>query len=694
MIIRDYIYMGEEGFHARPVTEFTRVAREFESRFTIRFDDEDFDGKSPFSIMSACIEGGNRFTLEIDGPDEQQADETLRVVMMDPSLSERLMDAPDSPATPEAVAGRPKDFPSAVPELCRPVGSKAPRSTEPGPPDACGAAASPGIAIGTAYVYNPARIDGVPAVCENPEAEKRAFEKAFERVRHALEDEQARAERTHAEILDAHIELLKDESLKKRVLERIAERRQTAAYALYTALSDMEIQFQSFKSERIRERFADIKDICMRIYAELTGVHAGLDVRTPHTVVVAEDLLPSDTLKLDKSLIAGFITELGARNSHSAILARAGGFPAVVGAGQNIRSIRSGDTVILDGDTGAIFVNPDPDTLRAYEQRIEARQAKKDMLRQYTHVPTRTADGIDIELSANLFAGGEIFEALQNGAEGVGLFRTEFLYMNRAVPPDLNEQCSIYKEVLKNAGGRPVTIRTLDAGGDKPLACLDMKAEANPFLGNRAIRYCLSHPDILRTQLKALLIASASGTLRIMFPMITLYDELQKVRAILEEEKHALLRAGTTLGEYQVGIMIETPSAALVSGDLAELCDFFSIGSNDLIQYVMAADRLNPELQLYCSHYHPSVLRAIYAVVQSALEKGVWVGVCGESAGDLLVAPLYVAMGITELSMAAQGIAECRMRLNALDAAGLKARIPEILSLKTAAEIKQALLSF
>lgn len=669
MIKQQYRFSGEEGFHARPVTEFVQVAKQFSSNIEIEFNGETYDGKSSISIMCGCIEDGSVFSLIIDGADELQAHLAIR---------EKMLHSPEAyfaeVAADEQTSGGGKQT------------SAASKSQVQG----C-IAVSGGAAIGKAQLY---RRDNVSAIetAEDAGAELQKLEAAIsslaKRLRESLD---GIANEDSLGIIKAHAEILKDATLIDLVKEKIKKDKLGCVSAIALASEEMQKRFGALNNERMRERAADIKDVLKQLASEITGVRDTLEVKEKDTIIIADELLPSDTIHLDPEMTAGFITEKGGRNCHSAIVARGLGIPALSNVKDALAAIPDGATVIVDGDEGVYYVSPSAELLGKYREKVQFNLRQQQENEKYKSLSTQTVDGKKIELAANIFDSAEMVAAAEAGAEGVGLFRTEFLYMNRKQPPTLEEQFACYKKTLIDAKGLPVTIRTLDAGGDKPTPCLNMPKEDNPFLGVRAIRFCLRNPDIFRTQLRALLMASAYGNLRIMFPMIAMHEELIRVLKILDEEKQSLVAEGLALGNYQTGIMIETPAAAVMSEDLAPLVDFFSIGTNDLTQYVMAADRGSGELSDFQSPYQPAVLRLINYVIKSASKHNVWVGICGESGGDPLLAPLFIGMGIAELSMTAKKIPALRRIINGLNYAALADNVDSLLNSHTAAELNERL---
>ncbi len=415
--------------------------------------------------------------------------------------------------------------------------------------------------------------------------------------------------------------------------------------------------FESIDDAYLRERAADIKDVSKRMIANLAGQTVGLEIEKENTIVVAHDLTPSDTAQLDKTKVKGFITNIGGRTSHSAIMARTLEIPAVVGLGDITTSVKNDDLIIVDGIEGLVIINPDEATVAEYKTKIEAFEAEKEELKKLLDVKVVTKDGKHIEVCGNIGKPKDADQVLENGGDGVGLFRTEFLYMDRDSAPTEEEQYEAYKYVLEAMKNKKVVIRTLDIGGDKTLPYLPLPEEMNPFLGYRAIRLCLDRKDIFKVQIRALLRASVYGKLAVMFPMISGLEEFQAAKEFVEECRAELHAEGiATSDSIQWGIMVEIPAAAVYADELAKHVDFFSIGTNDLIQYTLAADRMSEKVSYLYNPMHPAVLRLIKMTIDGAHKHGKWVGMCGEMAGDERAIPTLVEYGLDEFSMSATSI--------------------------------------
>ncbi|TJY42251.1 phosphoenolpyruvate--protein phosphotransferase [Cohnella pontilimi] len=530
-----------------------------------------------------------------------------------------------------------------------------------------GIGASPGLAIASAFVLKPEE-EYVPADNQvmDREAEAERFRVAVSRAQEDLErirkstEEKLGAEK--AEIFEGHLLILEDPDLIDAVIEKVQENGQNAEFALYETAQTFIEMLQQMDDELLRERAVDIKDVSGRVMRHLRGVESSdLSAMPDECVLIAEDLTPSDTAQLDLGKVRGFVTEIGSRTSHSAIMARSLDVPAIVGAGAGLRGVATGTPVVMDAVEGILLVEPTDEELALYAERKAAYDQRKAELALWVGRPSASSDGHRVELAANIGKLEDVQKALDNGAEGIGLFRTEFLYMGRNELPTEEEQFNSYKYVLEKMNGKPVVIRTLDIGGDKELPYLDLPREANPFLGQRALRLCLDRPDLFRTQLRALLRASRYGNLKIMFPMIAVLSELREAKRILDEEKQKLMAEGVEVSNsIEVGMMIEVPAAAVSADLFAKEVDFFSIGTNDLIQYTMAADRMNETVSYLYQPTNPAILRLIRMVIQAGRREGKWVGMCGEMAGDHTAIPILLGLGLHEFSMSAGSILPAR----------------------------------
>lgn len=525
-----------------------------------------------------------------------------------------------------------------------------------------GIAASKGYAIGTVFIQEHEEIIISDAKVSDITAEKEKLSKALAQSKEQLE---AIKEKTaneigehEAQVFEAHLMLLDDVEFTGQMEMTIENDQLNAMKAVQNVTDTFVMIFDSMDDPYMRERAADIKDVSKRIIANLAGKGGnGMENVGANTVVVAHDLTPSDTAQLDRSKVIGFLTNIGGRTSHSAIMARTLEIPAVVGLGDITTSVKNGDTVIVDGIEGVAIINPDEATINEYKARLDKFKAEQEELKKLIDVKTTTKSGRRIEVCGNIGKPEDIDQVLANGGDGVGLFRTEFLYMDRDEAPTEDEQFEAYKYVLEKADGKQVVIRTLDIGGDKTLPYLPLPEEMNPFLGYRAIRLCLDRKDIFRVQIRALLRASVYGNLAVMFPMISGLEEFQQAKAFVEECKAELKAEGIAYSDsIQWGIMVEIPAAAVYADELAKHVDFFSIGTNDLIQYTLAADRMSEKVSYLYNPMHPAVLRLIKMTIDGAHKHGKWVGMCGEMAGDERAIPTLVEYGLDEFSMSATSI--------------------------------------
>ena len=543
-----------------------------------------------------------------------------------------------------------------------------------------GIAASDGIAIAKVYTLTEPDLSFSKVSVEDTENEISRLEKALEVSTKEIELIKETALKNlgeeEAQVFEAHLMVLSDPELVGQVKDAITSQKVNAEHAL-KEVSDMFISIFAGMEDNpyMQERAADIRDVSKRILANLLGVK----IPSPATikdevVVVAGDLNPSDTAQLNRKYVKAFVTDIGGRTSHSAIMARSLEIPAIVGTKEITSLAKDGDLIIIDGLSGDVFLNPSEDVVAEYRAKAEAFAAQQAEWEKLKDADTFTKDGHQVELAANIGTPKDLEGVIHNGAEGVGLYRTEFLYMDSHDMPTEEDQFEAYKAVLEGMNGKPVVVRTMDIGGDKELPYLPLPHEMNPFLGYRAIRISLNEPEMFRTQLRALLRASVYGKLRIMFPMIATLNDFRGAKALLEEEKAKLVAEGVAVSDdIQVGIMIEIPAAAVLAHQFAKEVDFFSIGTNDLIQYTMAADRMNERVSYLYQPYNPSILTLIKHVIDSAHKEGKWAGMCGEMAGDQTAVPLLVGLGLDEFSMSASSVLKTRSLISKLTLEEMKA---------------------
>lgn len=516
----------------------------------------------------------------------------------------------------------------------------------------------------------------------------------IENIRHQAEESLMK----EAEVFDAHMLMLFDPEILHQVKENIVLEHLNAEAAFLDISDNYIVQLTSLeKSNYMRERAVDIKDVRNRVLANLLDISLpDLAVIDEEVILIADELTPSITVQLNKAYVKAFITETGGPSSHAAIMAHTLKIPAIVGAKDVLTEVKDGDWLAFDGVKGLAWVNPTPTELTTFNLASEAFVQKENEWKKHKDVPSFTADGKKITIAGNIAHPEESNVVRENGGEGVGLYRTEFLYMDAKGLPSEEEQFAAYQDVLVKQGNDNVTIRTMDIGGDKKAAGLNLPVEMNPFLGYRAIRISLKQDNIFRTQLRALLRASVYGNLQIMFPMIATLEEFRVAKAIFIEEKHKLLAEGIAVADnIPLGMMIETPAAAVLADQFAKEVDFFSIGSNDLIQYTMAADRLNETVAYLYQPYHPAILRLIQAVIDAAHKESKWVGMCGEMAADPLAIPLLVGMGLDEFSMSASSILKTRALISKLDPANLQDLVDKALhTATTSTEVKSLVLAW
>jgi multiphosphoryl transfer protein len=657
------------GLHARPAARFVQTVGGFDADVTVMnvtTGRGPASGRSLNAIATLGVRQGHEIAVAASGA---QATDVLAALE---ALAERDFD--------EELAAQPPPTP-------------APTRPQAGPPGALvGLPAAPGMALGAARHFRaPApEIPAEPAA--DPEAEWEALDQALERVRaeiRATRDSVAdRAGEYSAAIFDAHLLFLDDDALLEPARRAIFEEGRNAAQAWHGAAEAVAAEYRGLDDDYLEARAEDLAGVARQVVAELVGGEAPAAAVVEPGIVIAGDLTPADTAALDRELVSGIATAYGGPTSHSAILARSLGIPAAVGLGEGLLAVPEGAPLALDGDAGAVFVDPAPEVVREYERRIAEREEAARRAVATAQRPAQTRDGRRIEVVANVGSPADVDAAVANGAEGVGLLRTEFLFLERDSLPTEDEQYAAYADMAERLQGRPLILRTLDVGADKPLPYLPRRAEANPFLGVRGIRLGLAQPELLETQLRAAMRAAAGHQLKVMFPMVTTLAEYREAMSVLARAREQLGEAGETSGRMEVGVMVEVPAAALAAEAFAPEVDFFSIGTNDLVQYTMAAERGNDAVAGLADGLHPSVLRLIRTVTEAAEAHGKWVGVCGELAADPAAVPLLVGLGVSELSVNAPAIPATKEAVRRVDAEAARAFATDAQRLSSAEDVR------
>lgn len=541
-----------------------------------------------------------------------------------------------------------------------------------------GIGVSAGIRIGKTFVYatkaeHTQQLSTLPDAIIDPNALKQelerlqyAKEKSHEELSVLIEQTKQKLGEDKAAIISAQKTMLDDPSFFPEIIKRVEIECHTAEKAVQELTEQFASKFENMDNDYFKERAADIRDLGKRLLIHLSGEgKVSLADINEQVILVADDLTPSDTVQLNKEFILGFVTRVGGKTSHTAILAKSLGIPAIVGLGEQLDMIEEGETLIIDGGTGQCIVEPDEGNLTTYRLKRKE-EIEQEQVYQHANIQSAiTKDGRTFEIAANIGTPKEALEAIENGAEGVGLYRTEFLFMNQSYMPTEDEQFEAYKSVLQTMEGKPVVIRTLDIGGDKELPYLSLPEEMNPFLGYRAIRLCLDQQELFKTQLRAILRASTFGQTKIMFPMISSLEEFRAAKEIYEEVQQELTQKNISFDPtIEVGIMVEIPSVAIMADQFAQEVDFLSIGTNDLVQYTLAVDRMNEKVAYLYDYLHPAILQLIKQVIQGAHKHGKWVGMCGGMASDPLVTPLLIGMGLDEWSMDISSIKKVKYMVN------------------------------
>jgi len=557
-----------------------------------------------------------------------------------------------------------------------------------------GTGASPGIALGKVLVIQNEELVVEKKQIESAENEKNRFSEAIGKSKLELSKIRDKAMKEFgaekAAIFDAHLLVLEDPELIANTTNKIESEGLNAEYSFKEIIDQFISIFESMDNDYMRERAADIRDVSDRVLRNLLGIKVvDLSILDEEVILVSNDLTPSETATMDKEKVLGFLTNIGGRTSHTAIMARSLEIPAVVGLKTVTEILKNGDFVIFNGEMGEVLINPGDEDINYYKDLKEKYEKEKKELESLKGQSSVTMDERKVELAGNIGTPKDVKGLQRNDGEGVGLYRTEFIYMDRDALPTEEEQFNAYKEVLESIKPKPAVIRTLDIGGDKELSYLKFDEEMNPFLGYRAIRLCLDRQDIFKTQLRALLRASIYGNLKIMFPMISSLEELLEAKKVLDGVKEDLTKEGIDFcHDIEVGMMIEVPSAAIASDILAKHVDFFSIGTNDLIQYTTAVDRMNEKIHHLYNPFNPAVLRLIKMVIDNGHKEGIWVGMCGEMAGDKRIIPILLGLGLDEFSMSPISILPARKLIKSLKYEEMKQFANKVMSLDSAKEIE------
>ena len=655
----ELVLEGSAGLHARPATFFVDVASEFASEIFVRFNGKLANGKAMASLLKLGVTGGSTIQILASGADAEAALSALRA-----AVESGLGDEEEKERVAEEFVWEPVS----------------------GGHWLDGVSASPGLAIGPVFRFQSGRL----VVEDKPkeiETEKRQLKYALEEAREQLtsihDAVKARSGRNEAAIFRAHQAFLTDVDLFSEVHDLI-EAGHSAAWSWQNVIDTRVAEVERVKDDRLAGRAADLHDVGQRVLRVLTGTQSN-EVQLPNerVILIADDLTPSDTARLDPKRILGLCTGLGGATSHTAIIARSLDIPAVVGTGAAVLEQSNGAICILDGSRGRLYTAPnDADLKSAVAFQVDLHR-RRDVEFETRYQPAITTDGHRIEIVANIGKAAEAASAVEAGAEGVGLLRTEFLFLERQTAPTEDEQFEAYSAMTKALNGLPLIIRTLDIGGDKVVPYLSFPKEENPFLGVRGIRLCLRHPELFDPQLRAIYRAAATGPIKIMFPMVGSLEDLRAAKGAAEK-----VRAELGAAPIEIGIMIEVPSAALLANELAKEVDFFSIGTNDLTQYVLAMDRMHPALASQVDGLHPVVLRLIDQVVRAATATGKWVGVCGGVAGEPRGAMILAGLGVTELSMSLPSVASIKAQLRNTSLVRLKAFAKKALACQSAPEVR------
>ncbi|MBE2202219.1 MAG: phosphoenolpyruvate--protein phosphotransferase [Anaerolinea sp.] len=659
----DIVIQNPTGLHARPAKVFVNTAKQFQSDIRVHHGTKKANAKSLISMLTLGAEAGTTIHIVVDGVDEETAMTMLATAVADGLGEAEHINQPTNQLTSQSTNQQPQDG------LIR------------------GIAAAPGIAIGPIFQLRHAEVTFTETF-GGASAEETRLQTAIEQARGQLaalhQQMLTRSATNEAAIFDVHLEILDDPDLLDTVLGKISQQ-QPAAQAWQSTIEARAKLIAGLDDPLLAARSADIHDVGYRVLRLLVGADdQGLRLPEHPVIVIAHDLSPSDTASLPKERVLGFCTAVGGPTAHSAIIARALSLPAMVSAGVSVLELANNTPAILDGRSGTLTLNPDAQAIAQAQQMQATWRQQQETAARSAAAPAITPDGHRVEVVANVGGLADTKAAVLAGAEGVGLLRTEFLFLDRAAAPSEEEQFAVYRDIAQAMQGQPVIVRTLDIGGDKPLPYIEVPPEANPFLGERGIRLCLNRPHLLREQVRAILRAAEHGKLRIMFPMIADIGELRAARTIVEE-----VRAELKVPMVEIGIMIEIPSAALMADALAAEVDFFSVGTNDLTQYTLAMDRQHPSLAGKADGLHPAVLRLIGRTVEAAHAAGKWVGICGELGADPQAVPIFMGLGVDELSVSVPAIPSVKAQIRAQTLVGAKELAQKALTCATAQEVRE-----
>ena len=661
------------GLHARPAARFVQTAGKFPEETVLVSNLTTKTGpvnaKSINSVITLGVRHGHQIEVAVSGPNARAALDAIKALADDNFGDQDL---------------------SIETTLIQPTADATTSNTSP---FLTGIPASTGIALGEAFLYRPAPPEIPQYQIESPESEWERLLESITKTHAEIDaDRKSAANRINhdtAAIFEAHLMFLEDEALLSPTREKVFVEKQNAALAWQSAVDKVSAGFRNLEDPYLQARGKDVQDVGRQVLLHLLGINHSKWTMNRPGILIANDLTPAETTHFDPAAVLGICTASGGPTSHSAILARELGIPAVVGLGDEILALQDGQRIILDGENGKVFVDPEPELVNQYAIKAEALQEAKNKARLERAAPAVTRDGRTVEVVANIgsVVGAQL--AVESGAEGVGLFRTEFLFLNRTTAPDEEEQVQAYRTTARTLNGRTLIIRTLDAGGDKSIPYLNVVQETNPFLGWRAIRLCLTQPELFKTQLRAILRVAAEYPVKIMFPMIATLDELRRAKSLLAEARQELISRNESHAEkVETGIMVEIPSVAQMADLFGREVDFFSIGTNDLTQYTFAVDRTNPKVASLADACHPAILRQIRLVIETAHRNKIWVGVCGELAGDLDAIPILLGLGVDELSMSARAIPRAKEIIRAWSLAEAEKLAEKALNVESAESVR------